>query len=457
MPPKRPPRPSAAGWAPGWTRSWLRESGSLAGTHLTAVVVTTALAVVIARYLGPDDFGVFAGFLGLSQVLMLLAALGVATWLLRDLSQLLAAEQADHRLASELVSASVALTAGMALILTSGSLLAGLLLGSSGDLAVALVALMGYMGLLTCATVLEVVFRAHRRLSRLVIATFLEKLFLALAVTVAVLSGTGIAGIAAAYVAAGVLRLAWDLWAIRASGLITLSRPTPDGVRSVVRSSIPFGLGTATPTAIVRLDIFLIGLISSSSAGLFAVGDRFLGVLLIIPTACAGALYPHLARHADAIRATWLAALGLGLVGAVLAAVGVLLAPTAVHVLFGDSYDDAVPTVRIMLLAAPLMFATAILMAGMFSGRHERRVLGVMLLGSVCGTGFVVTGQALFGEEGAALGYVVRYVVFLLALGAMSIYVRADQVRSPSTQTTVSGLEGDEPSDVRPGLPPVGA
>lgn len=444
-----------------WLRPWAQDSATLAGAQFAALAVTTLLTVIVARHLGLREFGIFAGFLGLSQVVMFFAAFGVATWLLRELSgQFASTPTRDQSYEQRMLSASLLLTGGSAALLTLVSLALTMVIGASADLALAVGALMAYVGMLTVATVSETVFRAHRRLRPIVAAMLLEKSALGISIVLAVTIASGISGIALAYLVAGAVRIAWNVVAFRRAGLIALVGPTRADVAKVLRSSLPFGLGTAMPGAIVRLDVFLIALISASSAGLYAVADRFIGVLLVIPSACAAALYPHLARQRDAVSASWRAAVVLGAVGAILATAGVLLAPAAVGVLFGDGYRDAVDVVRVILVATPLLYAVSIVMAGLFSAGQDRIVVAVIVVGTIGGTGMVVGGQALFGAEGAAAGYVARYAVLLLGLGALSWVVHAGRVRDSSLDASDpgppvavearAGLLGELPAEVPP-------
>ena len=54
----------------------------------TDVVAARCSAVVVARWLDAEDWGVFSAFLGLSIALGVFIEFGLATWLLRDLSAL---------------------------------------------------------------------------------------------------------------------------------------------------------------------------------------------------------------------------------------------------------------------------------------------------------------------------------------------------------------------------------
>ncbi len=439
------------GIGPAWVRAWARDSATVAGTQFATLAVTTLLAVIVARYLGPSEFGIFAGFLGLSQVVMLVVGVGVPTWLLRELTAGIANDDpAAAASGSHKMSAALALTATLSLTLTVATIVIAAALVSSSDLVIALGALMGYIALLACSTIIEIVFRAHRRLSLVVVATVLEKVSLLGIVVLVIASGAGIAGIAAGYVLAGVLRLSWDLHALRRERVIKFVRPNLTDAKTVVQRSLPVGLSSTIPSAVVRLDVFLIGLASTTVAGLYAVADRFVNVLLIIPVACGWALYAHVAGERDPIRASWRAAGLLAGIGAILALAGALLADVAVPLLFGDQYDAAASAVRIMMLGVPLMFAAYVVLPGLLTGGHERPVLVVMMSCTLAGTVLVVAGRVAFGLDGAAAGYVGRYVLQIVGLAALSVML---SLSGNAQSQSAAATKGRPPAALEPGGP----
>src|SRR5207247_1773922 len=154
------------------------------------------------------------------------------------------------------------------------ALAATVLLQWGTGLAFALVGLTGYTALLVVSSALEVVFRAQRQLGTVMAATILEKATLLGLVGVALAAGVGIAGIAAGYVAAGLLRVLFDLMMILRRRLVRLSRPRLDVMRRLTSHGLPFALNRGVVTAIPRLDVFLLATLSTTAAGYFAIGDR---------------------------------------------------------------------------------------------------------------------------------------------------------------------------------------
>jgi O-antigen/teichoic acid export membrane protein len=427
-------------WLPTWLRPWAADSAALLFSQFTAVVATSALAIVLARHLGPRDWGLFSGFLGLSLGLSIFVEFGLTQWLLRELARLWVQQgpgsvsPATRRRAGRIVVASLTVNAllGLLMIIGAGFAVAIFRVGASS--AVLLVALVAYGALVAACFGLETVFRARRKLSRIVAATLLEKVLLLLLVVASLLVGSGLFAIGVAYLVAAVAHLAFDLFLIVRSGDLVFAAPSRRAVRHVTRRSLPFALNRASLNIIPRLDTFILSALSPVAAGYFALGDRALGPVLIIPVVMSSALFPFLAREPSGSRAGWRIVVLLAAVGSGIGAIGIVLTPGLVPAVFGSEYSNAIHTVQVMLLAIPFVFAANPLLAHVYTARLEHRRLGLGLgLVSFLGTGAVVAGQVLVGSVGAACGYVARQalIILLLALAGSARGFAGRFLRSP--------------------------
>jgi O-antigen/teichoic acid export membrane protein len=429
--------PRGGSGSPTWLRSWAADSSALLFSQLAAVIATSALAILLARHLGPRDWGLFSAFLGLSLGLSIFIEFGLTQWLLRELARPWARHHATEKVplpgrrrAGRIVGASLTVNAvfGATIIVGAGVAAAAFRVGPSS--AVLLLALVTYGALLASCSVLEAVFRARRRLSRVVGATLLEKLLLLVLVAASILAGSDVFAVGLAYLVAGIARLGFDLVSIVRSQDVVFARPSRRTVRHVTRRSMPFALNRASLNIIPRLDTFVLAALSPVAAGYFALGDRALGPVVIIPVVMSTALYPFLAREPSGSRAGWKIVALLAAAGSVIAAIGVAVTPRLVPIVFGSDYLPAVPTVQVMLLAIPFVFAANPLLAHVYSARLEHRRLGIGLgCVSFLGTAAVVAGQMAVGPVGAACGYAARSagVLGLLAL-AGSTRGSADRV-----------------------------
>lgn len=408
---------------PAWARLWAVDSAALLLSQIAAIVATSALAILLARHLGPTDWGVFSGFLALSMGFSVFVEFGLTQWLLRELSRISTERERRGvpfrlgRRGGRIVVASFAVNLALATAIVIGAGVVAVALQLKTSSAVLVVALAAYGGLLAACSGLEAVFRARRKVRRVVGAMLLEKGLLLALVSLALALGLGLVAVGFAYVLAGAARILFDAAAIFLSRDVVAGRPSIRVARYVIRESIPFALNRASLNIVPRFDTFLLAALSPVAAGYFALGDRALGPVIIIPVVMSSALYPFLAQEPAGSRAAWRVVCFLGAVGGVIAAVGIGLAPSIVPFVFGSAYQPAIPVVQVMFVAIPFIFAANPLLAHLYTARLEHRGLGIRLGGvSLLGTVAVVMGQLLIGPVGAAAGYAGRTMLSLATL-----------------------------------------
>src|SRR5262249_2300677 len=137
-----------AAYRPGpWVRGWAKDGSWVLASQLSALVATSVLAILIARGLGPSEYGTFAGLMSLAQIITIAAELGLATWLLRELSATLAQHdptQHPHA-AGRLLAPALVLTQVAGLVLVAATVATVALLGYSAQLVACIGALTFYM------------------------------------------------------------------------------------------------------------------------------------------------------------------------------------------------------------------------------------------------------------------------------------------------------------------------
>jgi O-antigen/teichoic acid export membrane protein len=412
---------SAAGdYLPSWTRLWARDSGLLLLSQGLTVVATTLAAILIARNLEPADWGVFSALLGLGFALAVFVEFGLGTWLLRELSALFAdlgdaAEQRAKHLAGAAITCALAVAAVIVALGTTISLVRG----EGAGFTVALSTLLFYAGVFASGTVLEAYLRSRRRLRRVVSANILEKWVLVLLLVAVVATGAEVWEIGVAYAIAGLTR-----FTILGASVFGRRRPPAPTLREALglwRRSFPFALTSAALTVVPKFDTLLLLALSATAAGYYALGDRMLGPAGVVPVIGATALYPFLARRTHRPGAIWGLAGVFLLGGAAVAVAGFAIAPQLVTVVFGEQYEAAVPAVRWMILALPLIYASQPLLVYGFSAGRERAVVLATMTASLAGTVAILAGYGLGGATGAAGGFFIRQGLILLAFVAIAV------------------------------------
>lgn len=442
---------------PSWVRSWAADSAALLFSQAAAVVATSAIAILLARHLGPKDWGIFSGVLGLSLALSVFVEFGLTTWLLRELSQIWAQHEGESARrtarirAGEIVVSSLAvnLALGATMIVGAAAVAAAFGLGTTS--AFLLISLVAYGALTAACAGLETVFRARRRLGRVVTATLVEKALLLTLVSGSLVFGMGMAAIGVAYLLAGVAHMAFDVITLVRSGDLAIVFPSSRMARHVARASLPVALIRASINVLPWLDTFILAAMSAVAAGYFAIGARALGPIIMIPVVVSNALYPFLARESEGSRAGWQVVGLLTAIGAIIGAVAIVLAPPMVPLVFGPDYKHAVGVVQVMFVTTPFVFAANPLLAHVYTARLEQRTLGLGLGAvSLVGTGAIVAGQTLVGPVGAAAGFVARSILITVVLaitgGACWPLARSVSRKRTGIQRSRAGEASGEPS-----------
>ena len=237
-------------------------------------------------------------------------------------------------------------------------------------------------------------------------------------------------------------------WAI-AAAYGPWSRFSPASVPAdLVRRLFHYGfrvqIGNWSNAASVRLDQLLLSLLApASSLGLYVVAVTYANVLQTLPASAATVMLPEIIRHqqagADASLAQWYRrALWMTLpVAAMLAAASIVLLP----LLFGRSFEDAVPLV-IVLIPATILLGMNQLLSTAFRGlgrpgvgsKSELIGVSVTLMALV----LLLPRYGVFGAAAASLMayasshlYLLRQVIPTLSGGAKTLYLlNGDDVKA---------------------------
>jgi lipopolysaccharide exporter len=434
--------------APFWkTRAWW----SRAGRTAVAVYLATALAflgtVVVARELGPHEFG---------TVVLAVAVVTLVTTLL-DLTLEEAVVHHGYRALEQddiggllgLLRASLTLDIAISLVISAGIIVFAAPLAdlaSGGELDPGLVRLAALIPLVspadaTKSAVLQLAGRPDLR-GWVMAGTNLARLA---GVVVAVQIGTAEAVILAYAVgnalgALGSRILAWRLvrrhWRVPAD-----SRALRVPVRELVR----FGFHSSITTSIAGASGSLIPLLLGRLSGPTAVGLFRVGLFpVFVADSASGpirlALYPEQARLSakgdlaqirHAIRAHTLAGLALSLPVAV---AGWFALPWLLPLLYSDQFDEAVLPARIMLIAAVARFSGAwfkTLPAAL--GKPELRTRLALFELALMVALLILLGDQ--GSEGAAIAFAATSVASRVAavISARVVLRRAETAAGATT------------------------
>jgi O-antigen/teichoic acid export membrane protein len=399
-----------------------RNSALWLGTQVPAQVVYAAYAVILARWLGPEQFGVHAALWSMFVVLAALAEDGLAIALTREVARVPAR-----------AAASVSNAAVLALLL-------GPVLGA----VIPIVAIaLGYpravvgMGVLAglalwLRTIWSVVGGGFNGLQRLGLTA---SLWIVVSVVNAgvglplLLDGWGLTGVFAAAITGETAALALALVLVRrALPGVSTSYVGRVEVLRLASTALPFGTRALIGLVYLHLDVILLSALAGfDKVGLFRVAQKVLEVAWLLPTAISRALFPVLSGlHAgprDRLRAVFeRQAFLLTALAVPLAATLAWFAPTVIQVLLGAGYGAAAPILATLAGAVFLVYVRAPLHDLAASGPAQMRLTALSVIWLIAN---LAANLALIPRLGALGPAWARVASELIGIGVLTTMLRA--------------------------------
>lgn len=207
------------------------------------------------------------------------------------------------------------------------------------------------------------VYEAFEKMEFEAIVLTLEKIIITGLGIYALRNGYGLLPFCAVFVIGGLASFLISFVLVKIYFPITQYPVSVSGTRKIFMNSLPFGLSLLFATIYNYTGIFVLSLMKTSEeVGWFSAGFKLINITNLIPLILCGAIYPLLSRelhqeHSLRIKNLYSQGFKYLFFLALPMIVGVmLLADRLIPFIFGDEFLSAVPTLRIMVLTAALVF-----------------------------------------------------------------------------------------------------
>lgn len=394
-------------------------SGLLAGT--VAKVSGQVLGhLVLARHLGPGDYGVYAVALALAAFVAPAVELGAGQLLLRDVARGAHPGEATGRLLA--TGFRLAVPGVLAFAVLGAFLLPG---APPGPLLL--------LGLgVTIGSRLMMASRVFIAVGRPGTAAWLDAGYGASFAAAAVAAARLGSGAGTWLTVAGALLCAWGgltVWRIQRTWPVPLASRSE--LLGTLRDGSHFAVASASASLAADLDKAMLARLGSvASAGLYGIASRIGYVALLPLMAFLGAAQPEFFRRGamglGAVRSLRVRVFRLSAAYAAMVVAGLGFAAPAIPVVLGDPYAEAVPLLRLLSLAIGLQilqyaFADALTSAGLQPER-TRVIVGTLLLNAALNTLLIPA----HGAMGAAVATILSQFA---CLGLLAWRVRVHEQR----------------------------
>lgn len=400
--------------------------GLKAASDGVSKIVTLVIAVVSARVLSSEEFGVLAVAMVTGWLLGVASDAGLPVLLARYMAE---RERRAEPPAFGPVAGVMRLRAGLAAAASLAAVVAAFVLAPPPlRWAFWLIAISQLLG-----AVIETLAHAYRGMGRADVESWLVLLFrttagvVALTVLAAAPSlralAVGLAVPPALALAASVL-IAKRLTAAqaRSSGRdveVRLSWRSP----AFIRDALPVGIGVLISAVYFRSDVFFVEHWHGVEvAGVYNAAFRLVDALRLIPAAMLAVAFPALCNAvgwATLRRVITTLAIGAVVVAAAVAAA----APAILNTLYGPRFVDAAPALRVLAAAIPLLFVNYALTHQVIAWNGQGRFLVITTAALVINIAGNLVVVPTLGMTGAAISTLVTEVV--VAAGCLVAMARS--------------------------------
>lgn len=401
------------------------------GWGVVNLAVTLIVGVITARTLGPDFRGTLGVAIAALSLVVLVGALGTNVAIRRRLPR---GEATDG---GYLKVSALLLLPFLAVIVAADVVLAALVDPRLADVPIAAAFVLTGIAYFWADQFLDLQ-RAHG-MPIVAARTNAIGTFACLAFVVVVAwSGTGVAGIIAAYGAGWVVQTLVGWLAVRGSWT---SRATAGEGAALVGDGVRMlGLNLGQSIS-YRGDAIILGALSTSqNVGYYSVATSPASVLRLPSTAIGQVLFHDVAAGGVGNRQVWVRVLQAELVIVPLIVIGWLLADWIIPVLFGEGFRAAVDIFRVLLLGevclAPFLILGKVLVGR--GGRWAASLSGAT--GAVVLIGLCFALIPVWGVLGAAWSSVIAYAS-MSAVAAFRFLTVADEPVSFATDDEVDSEE----------------
>lgn len=373
------------------------------------------LFIIAGRTLGEVEFGKFSFALALGTIFETLMDFGLHQVTIRavarDRSQ--ATELLHHTLGIKLIWGAVALVS---------LAVAATILRPERDVRVACYLLGGSLVLRSYMLTIRGVLQGLERFGWDSIVVAADRAILLLFGVAALAAGTGLSGLAIAFVAARATALALAAWLTQAQLGGVGFRFDRAIWRELHATALPLGFFLVVLNLYSYVDGVMLGVMRGNvETGLYAAAYRTYEGMSYLPGIIASVLTPRLSglfvgERAAHRRLAFVGLSGSASLAVVVGGVAYVLATPLLTMLFGRPFAAAAPPFRILCIGLPLVFSIWVLHAIVISVNRETLLAKTALVGLAVNVSLNLYVIPRMGADGAALATVVGELVSMSML-----------------------------------------
>jgi O-antigen/teichoic acid export membrane protein len=368
--------------------------------------------IFVVRQLGAVEFGKYSTATAFVAVLMVLADLGIGSYISREIAQ-------DETRAEYLVGNMIALRLTLATLFIIFTTFLAFLTGYNLDLVIGIFLISSSQLLFAVQSSLDAVFLGTQRLGASALASLISQLTLAGFGVLILLSGYGFLGLIVASLCGNVAACLLNIWNFRRYGKRVRLLFHLRGWPGLLKNSLPFGINQLALSFTYKLDSLMLGWFGTLAVvGMYNSAYNLIFTLATLSNSINLALFPHLTRQMARNPVETRRKFGnylryLLLLSLPMAVIGSVLAEPLAQFLFSKAYSQSGLALQILVWALPFMYVNELLGYIGVTLHKEKTVAKLRIINSFCNLALNIVAIPLLGIIGASITTVLTEVIGL--------------------------------------------
>jgi len=345
-----------------------RNSGTVIAGNVTKGAIGLVIAVILARYLGKTEFGVYNYIFTLLYLFAIIPNLGMNSILTREISS----DRSRKKLLLGNALSLRLLLSLLAIILLSLTII--LLKGRSYTSKLVWIASLGL--LLNIQTIYETMFRVDLRMHYPILSNVIKSVLYALFILLIIYLKLGLREIILASLFAGfVALLIMVRWSKRYFPITPIFNHNV--FKYLLKECWPLALSSLFVVIYIRIDVVMLEFMKGFEAiGSYSAAYKLTDALNIIPIAFVSSLFPLMSRYAkkDGKTFSYICYLGLKymLIIIIPLLIGTTLLSERIIGIYGTKFLTSAVTLRILIWSSFFVFLNIMLVNILISLRRQR-------------------------------------------------------------------------------------
>lgn len=383
---------------------------------MSSQIITSVLAfvwtILIARYLGVSDYGIFGYAVSMSTMFAIICDLGMSTHIIRSVAT-------DYNIVSKYLGNAIPLKLFLSIAYLVVIYIVLVIFNQSW--------LVIYITLLFCLemiiknfmALLSGIFQAHEKGKYPAIANTILAVFTMILVIVGIVFNWGLNGIAWAYIIANVIAISYTIYALREFITVPKISFDMDFWKKLLKWGTPFAITGIFSTVYYSIDVVMLEqMVSAYATGIYNATYKLINVLTLFYSIYTAVIFPVMSKQFKNEKSLLVASFEkstkyLSMVTIPIAIACLFYSTDIIHFIYGYQYADAGAVLSILIWTVCFLFINGAASNELNASHKEYSVTKIYIVAAifnVCLNLFLIPRYSYIG---ASIATVVSEILVL--------------------------------------------